>query len=1074
LQAYAACREVVEGPGYPRATVTDAAPTAPPVVAVVVTDGVGDHVGEALETLAAQDYPNLRVLVLAVGDVDEVAARVAPRVPGALLRPIAPDVPPPVAANEVLRLVEGAGFFCFLHDDVALDPPAVRLLVEETYRSNAGVAGPKLVEWDDPTRLDTVGFGVDKVGELAPIAEPDEIDQEQHDAVRDVFCLSSACLLVRTDLFRELGGFDADVHHGGAELDLCWRAHLSGARVLVVPAARGRHHAGPAEQASEAQAERDRLRTVLSSYSGGHLVRVLPQYALATAVQASGSIVTGQGRRAAALVGAWPSVLGDLGTVRAKRRTAKALRQVPDHEIRGLQVRGSARLAAWLRGHTGHREQRFSALAGVGRGAVDFVRTGAHRAAVFTWLGVLAVLVFGSRALIDGPVPLVGDLAAFPASVGDALRSYLAGWRETGLGSDGPWPTSVGASGLLGLVSFGSMDLARTLAVVGLLVVGAVGSWRLSRTMGSDRARMAGLVVYAAAPVGLNALAEGRWAGLAAHAAAPWVLARVARLGRLEPFAGVARPFVVDVVSLGLVLALVGVLAPVAALLGPGIALAVVAGSLVVGGVVGALRALGGAVAALVVAVVLHLPWSGGLADTAWEVVAGVAPAGGYGHGLWALVRFETGPHGATVLVLGLWVAAAIAVLVGRDWRLAWGTRGLAVALVGLGVALAVDRGALPLGPGGLEVALSATAAGLALAAACAGGAADLDVRGGRLSWRQPLAVLGAVAVAAGALPVAGAALDGRWDQPTSSLADPLAFLPTQRNPGGYRILWVGDPRALPLPGWELTEGLAYGLTNDGPAVLDDRTSRSPQAPEAEAAEALRVAADGATNRLGALLGPLAVRYVVVPLADGPGTGPADPFAPPASLTSSLANQLDLRAVDIDDNLVVYENTAWIPTRASLTAEAAAASQEAGFEALTRADLGGSRGVLLEPDGPLGHQGPLPAGAVGVAVPRDDRWVLEVDGTPLSSRPAFGWATSFDVTNGGEGRLAYDTPVARPLAVVGQAVAWVAAAALLVWAAGAPERRRRREIRGVTAELAATDAPVLIDLAGPAPAGDAR
>ena len=48
----------------------------------------------------------------------------------------------------------------------------------------------------------------------------------------------SACLLVRTDLFRALGGFDEGIRSAGDDLDLCWRAHAAGARVLVVPASR--------------------------------------------------------------------------------------------------------------------------------------------------------------------------------------------------------------------------------------------------------------------------------------------------------------------------------------------------------------------------------------------------------------------------------------------------------------------------------------------------------------------------------------------------------------------------------------------------------------------------------------------------------------------------------------------------------------------------------------------------------------------------------------------------------------------------------------------------------------------
>src|SRR5689334_15649354 len=40
---------------------------APPVVAVVVTDGVRGRLEQVIDSLAAQDYPNLRVLILATG-----------------------------------------------------------------------------------------------------------------------------------------------------------------------------------------------------------------------------------------------------------------------------------------------------------------------------------------------------------------------------------------------------------------------------------------------------------------------------------------------------------------------------------------------------------------------------------------------------------------------------------------------------------------------------------------------------------------------------------------------------------------------------------------------------------------------------------------------------------------------------------------------------------------------------------------------------------------------------------------------------------------------------------------------
>ena len=108
------------------------------------------------------------------------------------------------------------------------------------FRSNAGIVAPKLVDWDHPQRLLQVGMGADKGGAPVTLVEPGELDQEQHDAVRDVFVAPGGCVLVRADLFEALGGFDEGMSMFGEDLDLSWRAQVAGARVVVAPGARVR------------------------------------------------------------------------------------------------------------------------------------------------------------------------------------------------------------------------------------------------------------------------------------------------------------------------------------------------------------------------------------------------------------------------------------------------------------------------------------------------------------------------------------------------------------------------------------------------------------------------------------------------------------------------------------------------------------------------------------------------------------------------------------------------------------------------------------------------------------------
>jgi GT2 family glycosyltransferase len=172
----------------------------------------GDWFTESLRGLSQQTYESLQALVLVTGEESDPSARaildtIATELPAAVVRFLGGNPGFAASCNSVLNLVQGdSGFFCFMHDDVALAPDAISLLVEELYRSNAGAVGPKLTYWDNPKMIQSVGVDVDRFGVELPIADDGELDQEQHDAVRDVFKLSSACMLVRADLFRTVKG----------------------------------------------------------------------------------------------------------------------------------------------------------------------------------------------------------------------------------------------------------------------------------------------------------------------------------------------------------------------------------------------------------------------------------------------------------------------------------------------------------------------------------------------------------------------------------------------------------------------------------------------------------------------------------------------------------------------------------------------------------------------------------------------------------------------------------------------------------------------------------------------------
>ena len=169
-----------------------------------------------------------------------------------------------------------------------------------------------------------------------------------------------------------------------------------------------------------------------------------------------------------------------------------------------------------------------------------------------------------------------------------------------------------------------------------------------------------------------------------------------------------------------------------------------------------------------------------------------------------------------------------------------------------------------------------------------------------------------------------GGAVGGRWDLPSQGVEQPLAFL-ARPSTGVARVLWLGDPRALPAGGWSVQSGLAYALTpEDLPDAAQVFTPAGP-GPADLVANAVRLAVAGGTVHLGRLLAPAGVRYVVVVDALAPSMvgarRPASVSAPPpAGLNADLLEQDDLQVVPGVIGVQVYENGADMPVTATRAA----------------------------------------------------------------------------------------------------------------------------------------------------------
>lgn len=1014
---------------------------APPVVAVMVVHEPGEWFAEVLASLAAQDYPDVRLVAFVTSTTDTaVSQQIVDRFPEALVRQVEGNPGFGPVANQVTHVVEGSdGFFLFVHDDVTLRHDAVSHLVEEAFRSNAAVIGPKLVEWNAPDVLQHVGLDADRAGYLVDVVDPGERDQEQHDAVRDTFALPSACLLIRNDVFRDIGGFSPQIPFLGEELDICWRVHMLGARVMVNPAAVVRHRGGFSERANviggEARAERHRVRTVVACTSLSRLPVVLLRLLVQALADTVLGLFNGQFRRGIAALRALGALVVDVPAVVARRRTLKPLRRVPSSEVTSLQLRSSARLASFARHRRVLRELTTSEAPALGQPLVP-----TSRGVSLAGIALLLIVLFGSRSFIFNGVANIGQfvpLASDESTALDLLRGYAAGWAPGWFGSPSAAPSFVGVLAGFDVVWFGSWTGLLTVLVVGSLVVGPVGAWRLGGVIGGARARMFAAAVYAAFPVGVLAVRDGRRDALIVWALAPWILdfsRRIAGLARddaaliretsVRPTGGRRSQLVA---SLLLVVALASAFAPAMLAF-----VAVLAASLALAALLTATPArasawlVGSLLATVVGATVLHLPWSTRFIDGDWWQALVGARAPVTARTLLDVMTLGVDNVVWRYVLLAAYAPVALMLLVVRGARLGWVTRALLLVAVPLLLSVAAEHGllgiALP------EPLMLATLVSLGVCiSATAAFSTFVDGRADVFTWRQLLASLAIAAVGVASVPTVVVAANGRWSQPNATISQLVTQLPADAD-GDYYVMYIGDPRLLPVAAVTAQVGeVAYGVLRDGGSTGVDLLASSPTAMSDALARSVDVLLTGESLRAGRLLSPLAVRFVVVPLRDSTWYSRGVPTGGVIGddVVAHMADQLDFRRLYTATDLVIFENMAALPTASVLDEQSAVASRQA-LEANLLADPLVNRATFASGFGAERVvEGESISGTLHLAVPFSQRWVMSVDGARVTSRVAFGATTAFDAPLTGGAEIRLRSSAAHRALVALQLVLWL-------------------------------------------------
>jgi GT2 family glycosyltransferase len=119
------------------------------------------------------------------------------------------------------------------NDDVAAVMPKIHSVHDKSLFEYAGAAGGYIDMFGYPFCRGRVFDHLEK-------------DNGQYDDVAEVFWATGACLTIRSEVYKALGGLDEHFFAHMEEIDLCWRVQWDGYRIFCVPQSVIYHYGGGA------------------------------------------------------------------------------------------------------------------------------------------------------------------------------------------------------------------------------------------------------------------------------------------------------------------------------------------------------------------------------------------------------------------------------------------------------------------------------------------------------------------------------------------------------------------------------------------------------------------------------------------------------------------------------------------------------------------------------------------------------------------------------------------------------------------------------------------------------------
>ena len=209
--------------------------SAPKVSIIIVNYNGKELLQKCLDSLLKVNYDNFEIILVDNNSTDGTVEFITKNYPSLII--IKLDSNKGFAEpNNVAAKISKGKYLLFLNNDTVVTPNFISEMVKvmETDKKIA-VCQSLLLKPDGS--VDSSGDFIDHLGVVYN-------SKTKIDEIREVSSAKGASMLVRSDIFEKLDGFDQKFFITFEDVDLCWRSWILGYRVLIIPTSIVYHEGG--------------------------------------------------------------------------------------------------------------------------------------------------------------------------------------------------------------------------------------------------------------------------------------------------------------------------------------------------------------------------------------------------------------------------------------------------------------------------------------------------------------------------------------------------------------------------------------------------------------------------------------------------------------------------------------------------------------------------------------------------------------------------------------------------------------------------------------------------------------